>query len=311
MQTKVFLLHITKQLLLLSITMLCISCGYKKPEGDKHPEIPVFPEHTNQKFEFVPFSYGRIHTHMMAQTNNHYYIALFSNLDFLILNKSFEEVMTLDVRGVASIHESGTFYSFTKKDYVKKAYRYQPPHFKEESIPVKKIQYYKPSFDSIVAKYSETIAEKKLNNKLFDTLKFADSIFFKKYTQDLQCVLPIGAYPGTYIFKYADRDIFVECHLYPPGKESSLFNICNTAPSIQEADDLDLFDTAVLGNSSHGNHYVFGYKSYGYEYFSLKIGNNSTKFKVHSRDRMIQLKSESKDKVIVYGDRLYWSRLKE
>ena len=48
---------------LLILLFLINSCGYKKPEEDKFPDLPTFPKHTNQKIEIVNFPYvtGKIY----------------------------------------------------------------------------------------------------------------------------------------------------------------------------------------------------------------------------------------------------------
>ena len=85
--------------------MIFISCGYQKTEEDKHPEIPVFPEHTNNKISIKQFNINLIDIKYNEKN-------LFANNekgDLIILDRKFNKIKELKLPNNC-ISKDGTIY---------------------------------------------------------------------------------------------------------------------------------------------------------------------------------------------------------
>jgi len=74
------------------------------------------------------------------------------------------------------------------------------------------------------------------------------------------------------------------------------------------------FDKIVLSNSLSGNHYVGGFTSYGYNYVSLSLHNQTTKFKAKNANNGngVNILYENKDTIILKDfEKMYHITLKK
>lgn len=284
------------------VSLLLFSCGYKSAEGDKHPDIPLFPAHTNTnvKISRLPVNNEGLG---FKNINNIFYFSSYRGC--VITSSKFKIVDSLQHSATSSyyINENGTIYNLTfnpkesldtldlNDSYsIQKAIKTTPPLFQEEQIETKQI---------LVASWDarDTVIQ-----------------YVKKLNNNLDCIIEVNKY--TCLLVLQNKEIILQSNLPLPEKifeykncESLYFNTDFIVPKS--------FDKTILGNKSSGNHFAFGFRQYGYNYIELTIGNQSTKTKVEnfgtSNGLEIIHQNKTKDTLIVKldkEDKLYYLTLK-
>ncbi len=80
------------QVVFYALFLMFVSCGYQKPEKDKHPHLPIFPQHTNQKISIAPFlSVARGLTY-----NEKYFFTHNEEGHLLILDRKFNKIKQIN-----------------------------------------------------------------------------------------------------------------------------------------------------------------------------------------------------------------------
>ena len=86
--------------------------------------------------------------------------------------------------------------------------------------------------------------------------------------------------------------------------KNMLLNTFNTKRMNEIKSNLKLFDHAVIENKSSGNHFFFSFSPVGFDYYTLKINNDSVNFKNHNENvenkNLIQWKNPFNDKILIH-----------
>ncbi len=299
-----------------------IGCGYQKPEGDKHPEVPVFPKHSNTKFTFTEIIedfYPNETPSYSIQCSDDYWFLHINQKDrskILVCDNNFKLLTEInDLKfdyGVSRVMlEDGTIYILPGNHDLrdKPLFKYAPPLFQKKEIKVLDV---KPTRNEI---YKQELAKREIekleNVGIKDSLrrslhKVTDSL----YAIECEDLLELDKAKGYLemrglwysIIRYKDQEeaavIYPECQ--DVIRQLAKVDIKNgrIANKKKTADNLRQFDHAVIGNHSTGNHFVFGFHPYGYHYYQLFIGKDTTRFK--SLNAFRQLKMED-GRVILSG----------
>lgn len=306
-----------------------ISCGYQKTEEDKHPEIPIFPKHTNNKISIKEFPFYL--TNIKYNTENLF--ANNANGDWVILDRKFNKIKQLS-KPAGYIHsyisKNGTIY-------------FTVPNEKPELIEVYKMSnqgnFKKEQIKKIVINSRERYAirdslnlvyKDEINNK--DNLKisdYIDSLMTDVYQKDSKIIYKkikklksnlISVFPLSNeisVLKYKNREM-VLCTRYDHTDqfknelEKTHLNALEPIWNLEKSPKS--FGKVVLGNSFSGNHYVGGYTPYGYNYVELSLNNETTKFKAKNSNNGngVNILYKNKDTIILKDyEKLYRITLKK
>lgn len=254
-----------KKLLFIVGMLALFSCGYKKAEGDKHPSIPLFPKHTNNALKIIELPIEADGVSVKKLNANFY----FSNYNqCYITNQDFLPVCTLQNSATSSyyVNAEGVVYSFTfdnknsldtlnvyESYKIDKATKKTPPLFKDYNVAVQFITV--KSWDA----RNEVVA------------------YVNKHKNTLKCLKSVNDYTCLLIF--SENEIVLQSNLPIPDEVFNYKN-CDNIDFNFEHESPTSFDKTILGNSSSGNHYVFGIHQFGYNYIELSLRGQSTKTKV-------------------------------
>ena len=309
----------------LLFTLIFISCGYQKTEEDKHPEIPIFPEHTNNKISIKQFTTNLIDINYNEKN-------LFANNekgDLIILDRKFNKIKELKVPN-NYISKDGTIYFMQTNEKPKLIEVYKMSidnNFKKEKLKNLIINSREPFTirDSLNVVY-----KRKINDK--DNLKIKSDIDslvhvvyqkennltsdkIKKLKPNLVSIYPLSN--SVSVLKFKDK----EFALYTRYDHTSEFKdelektrLNGLKPIWNLEKSPKSFDKVVLSNSLSGNHYVGGFTSYGYNYVALSLHNETTKFKAKNSNNGngVNILYESKDTIILKDfEKLYHITLKK
>ena len=290
-----------KPIFLLCFLLFLTACGYQKPEGDKHPNIPMFSEKNNTIFTFTEiikdFYPDKTPPYFIRCSDDYWFIDIEQkdNPHLLVCDNNFKLLTQLnDIQSnkkfFRMILEDGTMYMISRdfddatRDSI---YKYAPPLFQKKHIEVLDI---KPTYNDV---YKQEL-EKRQVDKIADAVirdslkrhfhKVADSL----YQIECEALLKVDKVQGCLrsslhsIILYEDNKEFVVP--FPHCQEViGTFPKINTINHIKSkkttTENLQKFDYAVIGNRSTGNHFVFGFHPYGYHYYKLIIGKDTTRFK--------------------------------
>lgn len=320
-------MNYTLKMTFLIFTLIFISCGYQKTEEDKHPEIPVFPKHTNNKISIKQFT----PTLRNIKYNEKNFFANNENGDLIILDKKFNKIKQLSVSsGHNYISKDGTIYFIlpNEKPELIEVYKMSVQNnFKKEKINNLIIN----SREGVTIRDSlNLVYRSEINDK--DTLKInshIDSMIHVIYQKEKKIISNkikdlkpnlISIYPlssSVSVLKYKNK----EFALYTRYKHTDEFEdvlkirYWNELEPISNLEkDPKSFDKVVLGNSFSGNHYVGGYTPYGYNYIELSLNNETTKFKAKNSNNGngVNILYENKDTIILKDfEKLYYITLKK
>ena len=308
------------QLFLLLFSLFILSACTPEPvEGDKHPSVPKFPAHTNDKIIIEKLFEEQITSH--GRTKNYIYTDHPEGLQIYDLN--FDPIHLIkkpkDGYVISHMTNNEAVYSqvfdktITATNQIKNVFEYKAPLFKKEEILYTNIDKKIPRIlrSEIIKKHLSRIqeAEKTLDYNKSDfmwtlideeqelrTKKLNKAI--EKLTKNLVCRKKIGSF--SYVLQYPDFSTVIEMVSFTDhpmikkiGNCGSDYNILSKFP--------ESFDKTVMGNSTSGNHFVFGYTSFGYNYITLKLGNETTKTKVTNSGggNGLNIIFQSEDKIIL------------
>lgn len=274
------------------LTIICLilfyGCGYRWPEGDKHPDVPLFPKHTNPKFKVTefPFQNYRVRksggfsrpTDFFGYTDNYFYSVCETNVPtdennyttshaLMIYDKQFRELKQIMVDDAVA-DTQGVLY-FSTSDGV---YKCRYPDFAPEKLP--------------------------------EVLSTDASI-----RENLQCVANLY---GKMLLRYPDKECFLSNNqLLRSGSPVKLCEELQPSVSIDStAANLEIFDMATTGNESSAGKSLFGFRPVGLEYFNFRMGGDVTSFKVNgslSGQSVKQIKSPFADKLMLTtGAKVYF-----
>lgn len=304
--------------------LLIVSCGYRTPEEDKHPDLPIFPEHTNASIQITPFSWEA----NGLQFNDNYIFAS-THKSLLVLDRKFNKVKEIDeIVSTHSIDNEGQVYIITRTDDVmsdpKEVYKISPDNnFVKEKMEVLIMRPREGVRirDSITAAFkNKQSTNEAVSDSLIDSLVYVAfnkereelPLRIKKLEDDIVAVFPLDN--DVSILKYKDKKV-------------ALFSTYNHMDFLKDKRSGGLkpirelekrptsFDKVVLGNSFSGNHYVGGYTPYGFNYIELTLENEVTRFKAHNSNNGdgVHILYKSKDTMILKDTRekLYYVTLKK
>ncbi|WP_299780245.1 hypothetical protein [uncultured Formosa sp.] len=314
-----------KTLTLLSLIILTTltSCGYKTTETDKHPEIPVFPKHTNSKINITSFPFLTTDLYF----NKKYIFATTENQDLLILDRKFKKIKQEPIIvNLKNITNQGDIYSVNENGDIiktlKTVHKLSPKNnFKQENLEILKI-------------FSREFLD--IRDSLTTHLKgksktYIDSIYTIETTNDKQKTLVKlthaieGADAMVHlennevdILKYQDKDVALYSNLLFFDELNNLKKE-KYVKTVQRIIDLEKrpisFDKVVLDNTYSGNHFVGGYTPVGYNYVELTIGSETTKFKAKNANNGdgVHILHTNNDTIILNDDsyKLFYATIKK
>lgn len=269
------------------------ACLPEKVEGDKHPEIPKFPEHTNNKIKIEKLQENQITSY--GRTKNYVYTNHPKGMQVYDLN--FEPLHLINDPKDGGVwphmtnNESVYSVVFNRRD-IKHVFEHKAPLFKKEAVPYTNMDKKIPniSFSEIRKKYKLRI-EQEAKKPSYDESNLMQTLFEKEaelrkkrlniivdeLTKDLICKKDIGNY--SYILQYPDDIQAITMFFLERHSTFKKVNRCTSEYSL-EYKSPESFDKTVMGNSWSGNHFVMGATAYGFNYINLKLGNEITQTKV-------------------------------
>ncbi len=310
-----------KILTIILLSSVYYSCGHKSVETDKHKDFKFFPESSNSKFKVEKMPYW---SHkQIAYDDNYYYSecnvgnnkqVYYGGL--VIYNKNFEEIhKILGYRG--KITADGLIYNipYVPVGTTDTIYKYSGPSYKPVVIDLIDTDEMR---DKILKKYADQI---KKMDAIDSTRQKARGFYDVEYKKELvdkitpESVISYVILKDYYILKYKNKE----------QKAISRYSFIPTEYNLKEEEEpkklelstdnksLERFNTAILGNNSSGNHFVFGYSQFGLDYYQLKSKTDSTFFKYNnnqlSRPVLKELESPIKGKLLLedsYTRELFW-----
>ncbi len=266
--------------ILMTLTFLLVSCGYEKPENDKYPNLPLFPNINSSKFEIVKFPYrsynylGITKGYLYTTAAIDYKEGYGGKKHLIIYDESLNIVKKIPVDGNVSVAKNGDFY--LKKE--EKVEKYSYPNF--ESITIKKSPLNRYSiYDS----KAEEIAKLEKADSTFNSGKYVINIISKKLdsVNKIKRLCYIKIMNST-ILKFDNEEVWFDDY------DVNFQSFKNCSNSILSNDNINnpklkIFDNAKLGNKSSANRYVGHFYQYGMEYFNLVREKDTLKFKFNSR----------------------------
>jgi len=292
------------------------SCGYQKAEEDKHPEIPVFPKHTNNKISIKEFPF-----HLRNINYNQKNIfANNENGDWVILDREFNKIKQLTKPSGYShsyISKDGTIY-FAMDNEISQVYKFSMQNnFKREKVENLILK----SREVITIRDSLKLVYKNETNKYIDSLT---SIVYQKEENLISEKIKklksnlISIFPLTHevsVLKYKNKEFALHTRYDHTDEFKEVLEqtrLHGLKPIWQLEKSPKSFDKVVLGNSFSGNHYVGGYTPYGYNYIEVSLQNETTKFKAKNSNNGngVSILYQSKDTIILKDfEKLYYLTL--
>ncbi len=313
--------------------LLVVGCGYTKTEDDKYPDMPVFPEHTSKTLKLVELRCNSANLYSIDGQLMTFMVTRGKHTDYkeknylMFLNNEFEIIDSLLVRDFNFMDDQGYIYSrnYESDEVVKQ-------HYKEQKKKI--IQYHTFDAQAYYENYkkeleSQVIAEEKnLSDSLqrierFKRLKIVEDKTFKEFDKvvmpNLQCVRFINN--DYFVLQYLDKELVIKNLIgkYSIQNESikspieiiSNFKKCDEQELYNpvQSNDFKMFDTAVTGNGSTGNHFVFSFYPKGYQYYELEYEGNKTQFKLFANrvggPRLEAFLSPDKKKTFIVNNDTY------
>jgi len=275
------------QLALLLCSVFILSCGYAEKETDKHPDLPLFPEHTNAKFKIKELPYKGYD--LKGSYNGFLYTVCdsvikkgYSGKQFLVLyNENLEQAKKVHIKGNLYIDKLGNVIAV--RDSLREKYitQYNYPDFRANVIEKSPI-----SLKNIHKTYREEMIRLREQDSTFDRDVFAELKYDEALSDftgnNLTCYSEVSEYA---IFKVNNKTYW-QYREFDSNDAPSCYEFYELGVAYEKLladNNLTKFDDAILGNKSSGNHVAFSYYQFGLEYFKLKIKNDTTSFKFNSR----------------------------
>ncbi len=309
------------------IILIFASCGYHKPEEDKHPDLPLFPNHTNNKISIkqLPFVSSNI------KYNEKNFFFYNGDGSITILDRKFNKIKKIsEPTRYKEISKDGTLYfmNYNETPELIETYKMSVQNnFKKEKIPNLIIKSRSGGIirDSLLLIFKGTSLEKDSIkfNKHIDSLTIIElnkqeeyiSLKLEQLKENLIAVFPLQY--SVSILKYENKEISLYTRYNHTSEfkeilEKTSFNGLKPIWNLEKSPKS--FDKVVLGNSFSGNHFVGSFTSYGYNYVELTLNNEITKFKVKNirNDNGVNIVYENNDTIILRDyNKLYCVTLKK
>ena len=314
-------MNYTLRITFLIFVLIFNSCGYQKTEEDRHPEIPIFPKHTNNKISIKEFPFYLTN----IKYNQKNVFANNENGDWIILDRKFNKIKQLNKPSGyvhSYISKDGTIYFLKPKEKTElnEVYKFSiQDNFKKEKIENLILK----SREGVIIRDSLNLVYKNQTNKHIDSL--TSDIYqkeeklisekIKKLNSNLISIFPLANEVS--VLKYENK----EFALYTRYDHTNEFKDVLEKTQLDELKPIwnlekspKSFGKVTLGNSFSGNHYVGGYTPYGYNYVELSLNNETTKFKAKNSNNGngVNILYKSKDTIIINDfERLYYITLKK
>lgn len=289
--------------LIFTYLIFLYSCNYSKTKTDKHPEFSIFPKLSNSNFKLDSLNFSL--ENLKYDSSYYYSVSSFKYKNgvkryFCVLDKEFKVLWKVesDILNF-EVDKNKNIYLYDMNG----VYKYSFPWDKRENIKIIKGQNISDSINLILE-----LHKKEKKDTLFNSKKYIDSIKSKIIKQKLDKNLKYsyGLENSNYIlFIFQNKEYCIddpEEYLYY--STNKLFNTLNTKRMLETQSNLKLFDHAVLGNKSSGNHFFFSFKPFGFDYYSLKTNNDSVNFKFKNHDleniNLIQWENPFNNKIIIH-----------
>lgn len=285
---------IIKHSFFILIPLLIISCGYTKTEDDKHPDMPVYPLHTNPKITIKPLD---IKIDTIYRFNNSLIAPAMLYDEFGAYSKY---IVSLD--NELNIIDSVPFYHYY---YISNDNHFYIPNgndalLKYSSLKSKPTKVTPHPFD--ITKFSEEIEKQLKETAAFNLTNFPDSLhyyirlkldstveyktkeeFNKIVLDELMSIKSVGSY---LLLNYKDKQyqmLGLSRSDYEKAFSTKKAGFAEKFITDYET-DLKITDQAVTANgSSGGNHFVPGtFYPKGIQYYVLNINGDTTAFKLFS-----------------------------
>lgn len=308
----------------LIIALVCplVACFPAPVEGDKHPDVPLFPGISNPalKVELM------LELHGLRRTSQYYYAQRYSEYstkaaELAIYDHSFNLIANIPA-GRLLLTEDGAAFSADKDKhgFIETVYLHQAPGFGSKlKLDLLEPNQEYPEFDRarLSREYKEQLAEKS-EQADFDKDRFITQQYSQARNEYRENRLKEMLAQAEYICVLSEFITVVKSDgnffaikayesLRAINKELKVYSKKSSYRSVQ-AQAPESFDKTVLGNNSSGNHFVFGFSSYGYNYINLHLGGELGQTKVpNSRGGSgLAILPSSDDQIIMKkGSRLY------
>jgi len=291
----------------LSSCIILLSCGYTKAEDDKFPDMPVFPEHTNEGLEIASLGM-RLETLYNYREDNviasaRYMIKNIGGEKMYVvrMNKDLKVLDSIRTYGIFKVIEDGSFFINDDRGRIYKYSSFRSKPLLVENHPFNFADYKKEVSQQLYnGKYAKGQYSDSLSRKIYEIVdslssRSAFDEFKNRQIKGLECLIDL--YPESNSILIYD-DIAYISNKYPYSDDSEALNdLLHTSQQcpgsaaflVENNNGLSLFDKAVRSNgSSGGNHFIPGlYYPQGLQYYSLRIGKNETFFKIFA-DRIYE-----------------------
>jgi len=299
-----------RRILYILAVLLFQSCGYRFTEDDKHPQLPIFPKHTNSAMHIEAFPFFSC-TNLRSTDSLFFFQASLdttqSKQRILVMNNQLHELARIPIQGNYTIDSHGNIYmgDYDDNDTLG-VLRYEFPDYHAKRIPRSPTNYY--ALQQTLGRQIDSIVQLDTSNqdnwRQYVNAQYINLLKTKILPQ-LQCILHVGEHDEV-ILRYPDQEVTISYFEFE--YEKVTFQECPLSDTIPEVHNqsLQLFDSARLENRSTGNHFVFGFYQSGYQYFHFQVGTQITSFKSYSYDMdwqgLRQMKSPDPKQILLLSN---------
>lgn len=303
-------------LIALLLFYLVSSCGYRKTEKDKYPDMPVFPnmEGGSVKMDTIPFRY--ISLSEIVYNDKYYFVPYYTDYNhsgMAVVDGVLNLISNWSYDNSNFTYLTDTLGSVIAIDRINKtASKYQAPYIEATDIPFLKMDKLR---ERLGEKYNSFLEEaKRADSSYVNTDNILDSIYMahllEKHKGYTPYLLTGGSYdyPPCIIFvdkKEPEKQLLAE--IPPYSIEPEEWNI-GTYPLLKkrvidlpdtENPSLVNFDDAVLENrfGGSGNHFVadISFRQSGYQYYKLTENGKEHLFKIYHTNLNFSVLQEIKN----------------
>ncbi len=307
-------LHRSAMFLIPACGILLNACGEPPVEGDKYPDIPTFPRHTNPNIIIKPFANFK---NPPMQKGNYIFgwgedLYSHKGTGFLIYDRHFHLLKVLKPKAregetvLPNIDVRNGIYIYTSQGMrATRVYRLQLPSFQKQKIPIYKLKnIHKNAFskEAIAKKYDRLIKRAASNQDYFDKDTYIARLGEQEkakmlFSNGIQRIMHLDESSSILIYK--DRIIVIQYQYnkkWTPYKYNSGYGT-----RVSYIGTANSFSKSVTRNVNLSYYGLGSDTALGYDYISLKIGNERTKTKVDNCNKKTGLYILYKDqhKVIV------------
>lgn len=289
-------MKLLRQIITTAVTLnLLVGCGYEFPKGDKYPDLSEFQNLKNTVFEMDTIFCG---TDKFLYDSDYLY-AINDKEELCVLDKNFrlKQIIGDSVSNFA-VGTDKTVYmqhqNFISKIKYPSKTKVRLPYIAldipDESYIAQK---YHLSADSL-GYYDSEKMDSLIKIEIDKQMGIVRKVYNLGWGWNYLCITSQGeVVSDTQYSEFCTTPI----DSFPSAKEMK-----------KTEKHLRKFDSSVLGNKSGGNHFVFWFQPYSYDYYTLKIGRDSIRFKVNDGEHSIsELKDPFGNSVLVKFDNVLYS----